>query len=77
LDWVAITSTALIREATASRKYRATALAYWLGMFYTLPPGKERPGSWQRDPKVPEEEVGRRRKEPATAGASAGEAGER
>jgi hypothetical protein len=28
LDWAAITSAALIREATASRKYRAAALAY-------------------------------------------------
>jgi hypothetical protein len=45
LDWAAITSTALIREATVSRKNRATALAYWLGMFYTPPPGKERPSS--------------------------------
>jgi hypothetical protein len=49
LDWAALTSAALIREATSSRKYRATALAYCLGMLYTPPPGKERPGSRQRD----------------------------
>jgi hypothetical protein len=49
LDWAAITSTAFIREATASRKYRAAALAYWLGMFYAPPPSKESPGSRQRD----------------------------
>jgi hypothetical protein len=41
LDWAAITSTALIREATASRKNWVTALAYWLGLFYPPPPGKE------------------------------------
>jgi hypothetical protein len=45
LDWAAITSVALIREATASRKNRAIALAYWLGMFYTPPLGTERPKS--------------------------------
>jgi hypothetical protein len=45
LDWAAITSEALIREVTASRKSRASGLAYWLGMFYTPPPGKEQPGS--------------------------------
>jgi hypothetical protein len=58
LDWAAITSTALVRESTASWKTRATGLAYWLGMFYNPPPGKERPGSRQRDPdkgKAPEE----------------------
>jgi hypothetical protein len=43
---------------------RAKALAYWLGMFYTPPPGKERPGSRQRDPdkgKVLEEERPRKK----------------
>jgi hypothetical protein len=45
LDWATITSTALVREATAYRKNRATMLAYWLGMFYTPPPGKEWPSS--------------------------------
>jgi hypothetical protein len=45
LDWAAITSTALIREGTASQKNRGTTLAYWLGMLYTPPPGKERPRS--------------------------------
>jgi hypothetical protein len=67
LDWVAITSAALVREATASRKYRATALAYWLGMFYSPPSGKERPGSRQRDPAkaiAPEEEPGSRQRNP-------------
>jgi hypothetical protein len=63
LDWAAITSTALIGEATASRKYRVAALAYWLGMFYTPPPGKERPGSRQRDQRTLEEEAGSKRKE--------------
>jgi hypothetical protein len=67
LDWAAITSAALIREATANQKYRASALAYWLGMFYTPPPGKERPGSRQRDQRTPEEEAGSKRKEPAKA----------
>jgi hypothetical protein len=47
LDWAAITSADLVREATTSQKYRATALVYWLGMFYTLAPGKERPGTRQ------------------------------
>jgi hypothetical protein len=59
LDWAAITSSALVREATASRKNRATALAYWLGMFYNPPSGKGRPESRQRDPmkgKASEEE---------------------
>jgi hypothetical protein len=68
LDWAAITSVALVREATASRKYQATTLAYWLGMFYNPPPGKERPGSRQRDPakaKAPEEEPGSRQRDPA------------
>jgi hypothetical protein len=50
VDWAAITSTALIREATTSRKNRATALAYGLGMFYPPPPAKARPGSRQREP---------------------------
>jgi hypothetical protein len=45
LDWATITSTALVREATANRKNRATALAYWLGMFYTPPSGKEQPSN--------------------------------
>jgi hypothetical protein len=45
LDWATITSTALVREATANRRHRATALGYWLGMFYTPTPGKERPSS--------------------------------
>jgi hypothetical protein len=34
-------------------------LAYWLGMFYNPPPGKERLGSQQKDPakpKAPKEE---------------------
>jgi hypothetical protein len=44
-DWDAIMQAALVREVTASRKNPATALAYWQGMFYTPPPGKERPGS--------------------------------
>jgi hypothetical protein len=57
LDWATITSATLIREAMASRKYRAEALAYWLGMFYTPPPGKERPGSRQCDQRTPEEET--------------------
>jgi hypothetical protein len=43
LDWAAITSTALIREATANRKNWAPTLAYWLGMFYPPPPAKARP----------------------------------
>jgi hypothetical protein len=42
LDWAPITSAALIREAKASRKYRASALAYWLGMFYTPAPGSRK-----------------------------------
>jgi hypothetical protein len=42
LDWAAITSAALVRESTASRKTCATTLAYWLGMFYNPPPGKRR-----------------------------------
>jgi hypothetical protein len=37
LDWAAITSTALIREATANQKNRAPALANCLGMFYPPP----------------------------------------
>jgi hypothetical protein len=45
LDWATITSTALVREVTANWKNRATALAYWLGMFYTPPPGMERTSS--------------------------------
>jgi hypothetical protein len=59
LDWAVITSAGLVREATTNWKNRATALAYWLGMFYTPSPGKERPGSRQRDPakgKASEEE---------------------
>jgi hypothetical protein len=57
LDWAAITSTALIREATANRKTRAPTLPYWLGMFYPPPPAKARPASRQREierPKEPE-----------------------
>jgi hypothetical protein len=77
LDWAAMTSAALIREATDSRKYRAAALAYWLGMFYTPPPGKERPGSRQRDQRTPEEEAGNRRKQQAKAVVPADNAGER
>jgi hypothetical protein len=50
LDWAAITSTALIWEATASGKNQALALAYWLGMFYPTPPAKACPGSRQREP---------------------------
>jgi hypothetical protein len=49
LDWAAITSTALIREATANRRGWAQTLAYWLGMFYPPPPAKARPGSRQRE----------------------------
>jgi hypothetical protein len=49
LDWATITSTALVQEATANRKNRATALVYWLGMFYTPPSGKERPSSRQKE----------------------------
>jgi hypothetical protein len=68
LDWAALTSVALIREATASRKNRATALAYWLGKFYTPFSGKERPNSRQKDavglPTSEEDRVGRQR-EPA------------
>jgi hypothetical protein len=56
----------LIREATASRKNRATALAYWLEMLYTPPAGKERPSSRQKDPvglkALEEEPEGRQRK---------------
>jgi hypothetical protein len=66
LNWAAITSAALVREATATRKNRATALTYWLGMFYTPPPGKERPGSRQRDTakgKAPEEERPKKKEE--------------
>jgi hypothetical protein len=77
LDWAGITSTALIREATASRKYRATALAYWLGMFYTPPPGKERLGGRQRDQRTLEEEPGSKRKEQAKAVVPADNAAER
>jgi hypothetical protein len=70
LNWAALTLVALIREATASRKNRATALAYWLGMFYTPPPGKERPSSRQKDPvglPTPEEELTGRQRELAKA----------
>jgi hypothetical protein len=49
LDWAAITSTALIGEGTANRKTRAPTLAYWLGVFYSPPPAKARPGSRQRE----------------------------
>jgi hypothetical protein len=59
LDWLTITSTALVRELTANRKNRATALAYWLGMIYTPPPGMERPSSRQKETAaqvVPEED---------------------
>jgi hypothetical protein len=66
LDWAALTSVALIWEATTSRKNRATALAYWLGMFYTPPP--ERPSSRQKDavrlPTPKEDRIGQQR-EPA------------
>jgi hypothetical protein len=52
LYWAAITSEALVREVTATHKNRALGLAYWLGMLYPPPPGKERPGSQpvSRDP---------------------------
>jgi hypothetical protein len=58
LDWAEITSKALVREVTANRKNRATALAYWLGMICPPPPGLERPSSRQKDaaPQVPPEE---------------------
>jgi hypothetical protein len=46
LNWAAITSEALIREVTATRKSRAPTLAYWLGMLYPPPPGKGRSESW-------------------------------
>jgi hypothetical protein len=46
-------------------------------MFYTPPPGKERPGSRQRDQQTPEEEAGRKRKEPAKAVMPADDAAER
>jgi hypothetical protein len=49
LDWAAITSEALVREVTMTRKKRAPRLAYWLGIFYPPPPGKERPGSRSHD----------------------------
>jgi hypothetical protein len=49
-DWAAITSDTLVREVMATRKSHAPGLAYWLGMLYPPPPGKERPGSWSRDP---------------------------
>jgi hypothetical protein len=45
LSWAEITSKALVREVTANRKNRATALAYWLGMICPPPPGMERPSS--------------------------------
>jgi hypothetical protein len=70
LEWAALMSGALIREATASQKNRATALAYWLGMFYTPPSGKERPSSRQKDAvglPTPEEELTGRQREPAKA----------
>jgi hypothetical protein len=49
LDWAAITSTAQIREATATRMTQAPTLQYWLGMFYPPPPTKARPPSRQRE----------------------------
>jgi hypothetical protein len=49
LDWAAITSTTLIREATANRKSRAPTLAYWLGMLYPPPLAKACPVSRQRE----------------------------
>jgi hypothetical protein len=49
LDWAEITSKALIREVTAHRKIRATALSYWLGLICPPPPGLERPSSRQKD----------------------------
>jgi hypothetical protein len=62
-DWATITSTALVREVTANRKNRATVLAYWLGMFYTPPLGKDRLSSRQKDtaalPPQEEDEAGR------------------
>jgi hypothetical protein len=76
LDWAAIMSTALVREATANRKNRVTALAYWLGMFYTPLSGKERPSSRQKEmaaqPPQQEDEAGRnqgpaKRQAPAVA----------
>jgi hypothetical protein len=67
LEWLRL---ALIREATISWKNRVTTLAYWLGTFYTPPPGKERPSSRQKDPiglKAPEEEPEGRQRESAKA----------
>jgi hypothetical protein len=55
LDWAAITSTAMIREATANRKSRAPTLAYWLGMFYSPPPAKACPVSRQREQELQQE----------------------
>jgi hypothetical protein len=49
LDWATITSTVWVREVTANRKNRARALAYWLGMFSTPPPGMEWPSSRQKE----------------------------
>jgi hypothetical protein len=49
LGWATITSKALVQEVTANRKNRATALAYWLGMFCPPPPSMERPSSRQKE----------------------------
>jgi hypothetical protein len=46
-------------------------------MFYTPPPGKERPGSRQRDQQTPEEEAGSKRKEQAKAVVPSDNVGER
>jgi hypothetical protein len=59
LDWAEITSKALVREVTANRKNRVTALAYWLGMICPPPPGLEGPRSRQKEtaPQVAPEEA--------------------
>jgi hypothetical protein len=49
LDWATITSKASVREVTANRKNRATALAYWLGLFCPPPLGMEWPSSRQKE----------------------------
>jgi hypothetical protein len=67
LDWATIKSTALVREATANRRHRATTLAYRLGMFYTPPPCKERPSSRQKETAAklaPEEDEAGRQQAP-------------
>jgi hypothetical protein len=74
LDWATITSTTLVREATANRRHWATALAYWLGMFYTPPPGKERPSNRQKETAAqpaPEQDKDGRQQAPANRQAPA------